>query len=54
MNKKREQEISKLRKDIEDANQQNEQALSSARQKFNLQLQETQDELDVVKKTKAK
>ena len=54
VNKKREQEIGKLRKDMEEANQIAEQALHSTRQKLNTQLQETQDELDQIKKAKAK
>ena len=54
MNKKREQEISKLRKDMEEANQIAEQTLQQTRQKLNAQLQETQDELDQIKKSKAK
>ncbi len=54
VNKKREQEISKMRKDMESSNQQYEQTLSTTRQKFNAQLQEAQDEMDLVKKAKAK
>ena len=54
MNKKREQEIGKLRKDMEEANQMAEQTLQATRQKLNAQIQDTQDELDQIKKAKAK
>lgn len=39
---------------MEEANQMAEQTLQVTRQKLNAQIQETQDELDQVKKSKAK
>ena len=54
LNKKREAEISKLRRDVEEANVQNEQALSSMRSKHQQALAEVQEELETFKKSKAK
>lgn len=54
LNKKRESEISKLRKDVEEANVQHEQAISSMRSKQQQALSEVQDELETTKKGKSK
>lgn len=54
LNKKREAEISKLRRDVEEANVQNEQAISSMRSKHQQALAEVQEELETFKKSKAK
>lgn len=54
LNKKREQDIVKLRKDLEEQALANEQTVNSMRAKQNQALQEMQDELDNVKKSKAK
>lgn len=54
MNKKREAEISKLRRDVEEANVQHEQAISSMRNKHQQALSEVQEELEASKKAKSK
>lgn len=54
LNKKREAEISKLRRDVEEANVQHEQAISSMRSKHQQALSEVQEDLETVKKNKAK
>lgn len=54
LNKKREADIVKLRKDLEEQSLANEQTINSMRAKQNQALQELQDELDNVKKAKAK
>ena len=54
LNKKREAEIGKLRRDVEEANVQHEQAISSMRSKNQQALAEVQEELETFKKSKAK
>lgn len=54
VNKKRDQEILRLRKENEEQTAANEAAMASAKQKFNQALTEAQDELENVKKSKAK
>ena len=54
VNKKREVELQKLRKNMDEAHQQHEQAMAQARQKFNTQLSEAEEEMDQVKKAKAR
>jgi hypothetical protein len=54
LNKKREQDIVKLRKDLEEQSLSSEQTINSMRTKQNAALQEVQDELDGVKKSKSK
>lgn len=54
LNKKREQDIVKLRKDLEEQALASEQTINSMRTKQNQALQELQDELDGVKKSKSK
>ena len=54
LNKKREAEIGKLRRDVEEANVQHEQAISSMRSKHQQALGEVQEELETFKKSKAK
>jgi len=54
VSKKRELECQRLRKEIEELNVANEDALGAAKTKAALQLSEAQDECEVVKKQKAK
>lgn len=54
LNKKREQDIVKIRKDLEEQALAHEQTVNSMRSKQAQALQEVQDELDNVKKSKAK
>ena len=54
LNKKREADINKLRKDVEEQTLQHEQSISSMRNKQNMALQELQEEIDGIKKTKSK
>jgi outer membrane protein TolC len=54
LNRKREAEISKLRRDVDEANAQHEQAISSMRSKNQQALAEVQEELETFKKSKAK
>ena len=52
--KKREQECGRLRKEMEELTSANNVAMANAKSKFNDALTEIQDELDNVKKSKAK
>ena len=54
MSRKREAECARLRKELEDAAIAHDEAMSSAKSKFNGQLSESQDEMEVLKKAKAK
>merc|ERR1712112_640316 len=54
LNKKREAEIAKLRKDIEEANIQNESVLSNLKRKQADSIGELQDQVDALQKVKAK
>merc|ERR1712193_468154 len=54
LNKKREAEIAKLRKDIEEANIQNESVLSNLKRKQADSIGELQDQVDALQKAKAK
>lgn len=54
MSKKRENEVNRLRKEIEDLNATNEAAMQTAKSKASAAIGEAQDELEAVKKGKAK
>lgn len=54
VSRKREAECNRLRKEMEELNATNDAALSSAKQKFNAQLAEAEDELENLKKSKSK
>lgn len=54
VNKKREQEVVRIRKELEEQAAASEAAMATAKQKFNQALTEAQDELENVKKSKAK
>jgi len=54
MNKRREAEMSKLRRDLEEANIQHEQSLSSLRKKHNDSVAELSEQVDQLNKTKAR
>ena len=54
VSKKREAECNRLRKEIEELNAANDAAAASAKQKFNAQITEAQDEIENLKKVKAK
>merc|ERR1719245_812428 len=54
LNKKREAEIAKLRKDLEEANIQNESVLSNLKRKQADSIGELQDQIDALQKVKAK
>ena len=54
LNKKRETDITKLRRELEEQASQHEQSVNSMRAKQNAALQELQEDLDALKKTKSK
>ena len=54
MSKKRETEIARLRKEMEEANVAADQALAAQKSKFNGLLEEANEEIEAVKKAKAK
>ena len=54
VSKKREAECNRLRKEMEELNAANDAAAASAKQKFNAQIAEAQDEIENLKKVKAK
>ena len=54
LSKKKDQEIARLRKEVEDNNAAAEAALASAKSKHSAALAEVQDEVENVKKAKAK
>ena len=54
LNKRRETELSKLRRDLEEANLQHEQAMSNLRKKHNDTVAELSEQLDNLNKNKAK
>lgn len=54
LNKRREAEMAKLRRDLEEANIQHEQAMSNLRKKHNDSVAEMSEQLDILNKTKAK
>ena len=54
LNKKRETDITKLRRELEEQASQHEQSVNSMRAKQNAALQELQEDLDSLKKTKSK
>ena len=54
VSKKREAECNRLRKEMEELNAANDAAAASAKQKFNAQIGEAQDEIENLKKVKAK
>ena len=54
MSRKREAECGRLRKELEDATISHDEAMTAAKSKFNAQLSEAQDEMEVLKKAKAK
>ena len=54
LNKRREAEMAKLRRDLEEANIQHEQAMSNLRKKHNDSVAELSEQLDQLNKTKAK
>ena len=54
LNKRREAELSKLRRDLEESNIQHEQAMSNLRKKHNDSVAELSEQLDQLNKNKAK
>lgn len=54
LNKRREAEMAKLRRDLEEANIQHEQAMSNLRKKHNDSVAELSEQLDQLNKNKAK
>lgn len=54
LNKRREAELSKLRRDLEEGNIQHEQAMSNLRKKHNDSVAELSEQLDQLNKNKAK
>lgn len=54
VSRKREAECNRLRNEMEELNATNDAALLSAKQKFNAQLAEAEDELENLKKSKSK
>lgn len=54
VSRKREAECNRLRNEMEELNATNDAALASAKQKFNAQLAEAEDELENLKKSKSK
>lgn len=54
LNKRREAEMAKLRRDLEEANIQHEQAMSALRKKHNDSVAELSEQLDQLNKNKAK
>ena len=54
VSKKREAECNRLRKEMEELNAANDAAAASTKQKFNAQIAEAQDEIENLKKVKAK
>jgi myosin heavy chain 6/7 len=54
MNKRREAEMSKLRRDLEESNIQHEQSLSNLRKKHNDSVAELSEQVDQLSKTKAR
>lgn len=54
LNKRREAELSKLRRDLEESNLQHEQAMSALRKKHNDGVAELTEQLDNMNKIKAK
>ena len=54
LNKKRENDITRLRRELEEQAGQHEQSVNSMRTKQNQALQELQDEIDGLKKSKSK
>ena len=54
LNKKRENDITRLRRELEEQAHQHEQSVNSMRVKQNQSLQELQDEIDGLKKAKSK
>lgn len=54
LNKKRESDITRLRRELEEQASQHEQSVTSMRTKQNQALQELQDEIDSLKKSKSK
>lgn len=54
LNKRREAELSKLRRDLEESNIQHEQAMSNLRKKNNDSIAELSEQLDILNKNKAK
>ena len=54
LNKKRESDITRLRRELEEQSSQHEQSVNSMRTKQNQALQELQDEMDSLKKAKSK
>ena len=54
LNKKRESDITRLRRELEEQASQHEQSVNSMRTKQNQALQELQDEIDSLKKSKSK
>ena len=54
MNKKREAELAKLRRDLEEANQTHENQLAALRKKHNDSVAEMGENLDTLQKAKAK
>lgn len=54
LNKRREAEMAKLRRDLEEANIQHEQSMSALRKKHNDSVAELSEQIDQLNKTKAK
>ena len=54
LNKKRESELMKLKRDLEEANMQHDQTLAQARKKQQDAVNEFSDQLDQLQKAKAK
>ena len=54
MSRKREAECARLRKELEDAAIAHDEAMVAQKSKFNGQLSEVQDEIEALKKAKAK
>lgn len=54
LNKRREAEMSKLRRDLEEANLQHEQVMSNLRKKHNDVIAEVSEQLDQLNKHKAR